>query len=71
MGRQIFLLHNSTCCGFIALRSHCRGTYRSWSGNIACCLGGSLLGTYLSEKTIAYIGGTLFLVFAAVTLHLS
>ncbi|XP_057776490.1 GDT1-like protein 1, chloroplastic [Salvia miltiorrhiza] len=31
-------------------------------------LGGSFLGTYLSEKTIAYIGGTLFLVFAAVTL---
>lgn len=31
-------------------------------------LGGSLLGTYLSEKAIAYIGGTLFLVFAAVTL---
>ncbi|KAF5205621.1 Gdt1-like protein 1 protein [Thalictrum thalictroides] len=31
-------------------------------------LGGSLLGTYLSEKTVAYIGGTLFLVFAAVTL---
>ncbi|KAL0297146.1 UNVERIFIED_CONTAM: protein PAM71, chloroplastic [Sesamum radiatum] len=31
-------------------------------------LGGSFLGTYLSEKAIAYIGGTLFLVFAAVTL---
>lgn len=31
-------------------------------------LGGSFLGTYLSEKTIAYIGGTLFLVFAALTL---
>ncbi|XP_073315283.1 protein PAM71, chloroplastic [Primulina huaijiensis] len=31
-------------------------------------LGGSFLGTYLSEKVIAYIGGTLFLVFAAVTL---
>ncbi|CAJ1927547.1 unnamed protein product [Sphenostylis stenocarpa] len=31
-------------------------------------LGGSLLGTYLSEKVIAYIGGVLFLVFAAVTL---
>ncbi|XVE57983.1 hypothetical protein DITRI_Ditri04bG0133300 [Diplodiscus trichospermus] len=31
-------------------------------------LGGSLLGTFLSEKVIAYIGGTLFLVFAAVTL---
>ncbi|KAK4365443.1 hypothetical protein RND71_016801 [Anisodus tanguticus] len=30
-------------------------------------LGGSLLGTFLSEKVIAYIGGTLFLVFAAVT----
>ncbi|GFP83322.1 gdt1-like protein 1 chloroplastic [Phtheirospermum japonicum] len=31
-------------------------------------LGGSFLGTYLSEKVIAYIGGTLFLVFAAVKL---
>ncbi|KAK7406076.1 hypothetical protein VNO78_07693 [Psophocarpus tetragonolobus] len=31
-------------------------------------LGGSLLGTYLSEKVIAYVGGVLFLVFAAVTL---
>ncbi|KAG5061534.1 hypothetical protein JHK87_002563 [Glycine soja] len=31
-------------------------------------LGGSLLGTYLSEKVIAYIGGVLFLVFAAITL---
>nr|XP_016507423.1 PREDICTED: GDT1-like protein 1, chloroplastic [Nicotiana tabacum] len=30
-------------------------------------LGGSLLGSFLSEKAIAYIGGTLFLVFAAVT----
>ncbi|CAH9106686.1 unnamed protein product [Cuscuta europaea] len=31
-------------------------------------LGGSLLGTFLSEKVIAYIGGTLFLLFAVVTL---
>ncbi|KDP25356.1 hypothetical protein JCGZ_20512 [Jatropha curcas] len=31
-------------------------------------LGGSLLGTFLSEKAIAYIGGVLFLVFAFVTL---
>ncbi|KAM1025078.1 hypothetical protein TB1_037559 [Malus domestica] len=31
-------------------------------------LGGSLLGTFLSEKAIAYVGGVLFLVFAAVTL---
>ncbi|KAF8380127.1 hypothetical protein HHK36_027608 [Tetracentron sinense] len=31
-------------------------------------LGGSLLGTFLSEKVIAYIGGALFLVFAVVTL---
>lgn len=30
-------------------------------------LGGSLLGTFLSEKVIAYVGGILFLVFAAVT----
>ncbi|KAK7849251.1 protein pam71 [Quercus suber] len=31
-------------------------------------LGGSILGTLLSEKAIAYIGGVLFLIFAAVTL---
>ncbi|CAA0838436.1 GDT1-like protein 1- chloroplastic [Striga hermonthica] len=31
-------------------------------------LGGSFMGTYLSEKVIAYIGGVLFLVFAAITL---
>jgi hypothetical protein len=31
-------------------------------------LGGSFLGTYISEKVIAYVGGTLFLVFAAATL---
>ena len=31
-------------------------------------LGGSLLGTFLSEKIVAYIGGSLFLAFAAVTL---
>ncbi|XP_021820509.1 protein PAM71, chloroplastic [Prunus avium] len=32
-------------------------------------LGGSLLGTFLSEKAIAYTGGVLFLVFAAVTFY--
>ncbi|KAK4795948.1 hypothetical protein SAY86_028274 [Trapa natans] len=31
-------------------------------------LGGSLLGTFLSEKAVSYVGGVLFLVFAAVTL---
>ncbi|XP_043714328.1 GDT1-like protein 1, chloroplastic [Telopea speciosissima] len=31
-------------------------------------LGGSLLGTFLSEKVVGYMGGALFLVFAAVTL---
>ena len=31
-------------------------------------LGGSFLATYLSEKTVAYIGGSLFLLFAASTL---
>eukprot|EP00262_Sarcandra_glabra_P004411 TRINITY_DN1540_c0_g1_i2.p1 TRINITY_DN1540_c0_g1~~TRINITY_DN1540_c0_g1_i2.p1 ORF type:complete len:390 (-),score=73.44 TRINITY_DN1540_c0_g1_i2:175-1344(-) len=31
-------------------------------------VGGSLLGTFFSEKVVSYIGGTLFLVFAAVTL---
>ncbi|XP_039052076.1 GDT1-like protein 1, chloroplastic [Hibiscus syriacus] len=36
--------------------------------SLLAVLGGSLLGTFLSEKAIAYIGGTLFLIFAAVTL---
>ncbi|XP_066305502.1 GDT1-like protein 1, chloroplastic isoform X2 [Miscanthus floridulus] len=31
-------------------------------------LGGSLLGTFLSEKIVAYIGGSLFLAFAAITI---
>ncbi|GAB2296753.1 Protein pam71, chloroplastic [Dionaea muscipula] len=31
-------------------------------------LGGSLLGTFLSEKVIAYTGGGLFLIFAGITL---
>ncbi|KAK9276834.1 hypothetical protein L1049_006371 [Liquidambar formosana] len=35
---------------------------------LVAVLGGSLLGTFLSEKVIAYIGGSLFLVFAVVTL---
>jgi putative Ca2+/H+ antiporter (TMEM165/GDT1 family) len=29
--------------------------------------GGSLLGEYVSEKVVAYVGGSLFIVFAAVT----
>ncbi|KAH8963811.1 hypothetical protein BDL97_04G031200 [Sphagnum fallax] len=35
---------------------------------VLAVLGGSFLGTYISEKVIAYVGGTLFLVFAAATL---
>ncbi|WOG90388.1 hypothetical protein DCAR_0209632 [Daucus carota subsp. sativus] len=38
------------------------------SATLLAVLGGSLLGTFLSEKVIAYVGGSLFLVFAAVTL---
>ncbi|MCL7051105.1 hypothetical protein MKW94_005873 [Papaver nudicaule] len=37
------------------------------AATLLAVLGGSLLGTFLSEKIIAYIGGSLFLVFAAVT----
>nr|GEV95456.1 GDT1-like protein 1, chloroplastic [Tanacetum cinerariifolium] len=37
------------------------------ASTILAVLGGSLLGTFLSEKVIAYVGGVLFLVFAAVT----
>ncbi|KAH7288033.1 hypothetical protein KP509_31G008500 [Ceratopteris richardii] len=32
-------------------------------------LGGSFLSSYISEKVTAYIGGTLFLVFAGITLY--
>ncbi|XP_058100312.1 GDT1-like protein 1, chloroplastic [Magnolia sinica] len=35
---------------------------------LVAVLGGSLLGTFFSEKVIAYVGGSLFLVFAAATL---
>ncbi|KAL6626987.1 hypothetical protein ACP70R_030713 [Stipagrostis hirtigluma subsp. patula] len=35
---------------------------------VIAVLGGSLLGTFLSEKIIAYIGGSLFLAFAAITI---
>ncbi|KAG9448349.1 hypothetical protein H6P81_014477 [Aristolochia fimbriata] len=38
------------------------------AATLLAVLGGSLLGSFLSEKAIAYIGGTLFLVFAAATL---
>ncbi|KAI3888488.1 hypothetical protein MKX03_015118 [Papaver bracteatum] len=38
------------------------------TATLLAVLGGSLLGTFLSEKIIAYVGGSLFLVFAAVTL---
>lgn len=37
------------------------------SATLLAVLGGSLLGTFLSEKVIAYVGGSLFLVFAALT----
>ncbi|KAI8105030.1 hypothetical protein M9435_000203 [Picochlorum sp. BPE23] len=35
---------------------------------VIAVLGGSFLGKYLSEKTVQYVGGSLFLVFAAATL---
>lgn len=38
------------------------------AATLLAVLGGSLLGTFLSEKIIAYVGGSLFLVFAAITL---
>ncbi|CAH8255891.1 unnamed protein product [Arabidopsis lyrata] len=37
------------------------------AATLLAVLGGSLLGNFLSEKAIAYVGGVLFLVFAAVT----
>ncbi|KAL5999074.1 hypothetical protein ACLOJK_010024 [Asimina triloba] len=38
------------------------------AATLLAVLGGSFLGTFFSEKVIAYVGGSLFLVFAAVTL---
>ncbi|RZC56568.1 hypothetical protein C5167_015409 [Papaver somniferum] len=38
------------------------------AATLLAVLGGSLLGTFLSERIIAYVGGSLFLVFAAITL---
>jgi putative Ca2+/H+ antiporter (TMEM165/GDT1 family) len=35
---------------------------------VIAVLGGSFLGKYLSERTVQYVGGSLFLVFAAATL---
>ncbi|GJP40539.1 hypothetical protein CLOM_g209, partial [Closterium sp. NIES-68] len=35
---------------------------------VMAVLGGSFLSKYISERTVAYVGGTLFLVFAAATL---
>ena len=42
--------------------SHASGRAR-W----AQVLGGSYLGRYVSERTVQYVGGTLFLLFAAAT----
>lgn len=38
------------------------------TATLLAVLGGSFLSTYISEKVIAYIGGVLFLIFAAFTL---
>ena len=35
---------------------------------VIAVLGGSFLGKYLRERTVQYVGGSLFLVFAAATL---
>jgi putative Ca2+/H+ antiporter (TMEM165/GDT1 family) len=36
---------------------------------VIAVLGGSFLGNYLSEKAVQYLGGSLFLIFAAATLY--
>ena len=45
-------------------------TYLSAVTNSSVCgqvLGGSYLGRYVSERTVQYVGGSLFLLFAAAT----
>ena len=36
---------------------------------VIAVLGGSFLGKYMDEKTVQYVGGSLFLLFAAATLY--
>jgi putative Ca2+/H+ antiporter (TMEM165/GDT1 family) len=36
---------------------------------VVAVLGGSFLGKYLSPRTVQYVGGSLFLVFAAATIY--
>jgi len=39
------------------------------AATVIAVLGGSFLGRYLSEKAVQYVGGSLFLVFAAATVY--
>lgn len=39
------------------------------AATVIAVLGGSFLGKYLSEKVVQYVGGSLFLVFAAATVY--
>lgn len=39
------------------------------AATVIAVLGGSFLGKYMDEKTVQYVGGSLFLVFAAATLY--
>ena len=63
---------NSTC----ALLAHVLYLYNptarclsTVTNSIVCVqvLGGSYLGRYVSERTVQYVGGSLFLLFAAAT----
>jgi hypothetical protein len=59
VGRQVVLLHHSACGRVVA--GHGMAT-------VLAVLGGLFPSEYVSEKLIAYVGGNLFLVFAASSL---
>lgn len=82
VGRQIFLSDDGLSCSHISSRRHHRYSFyahsfqkRGLTGSIGghfvatilAVVGGSVLSKFVSEKSIQYIGGSLFLLFAALT----
>ena len=59
---------NSTCA-LLHLYNPAAWYLSTVTNSIVCgqVLGGSYLGRYVSERTVQYVGGSLFLLFAAAT----